>query len=93
VEDVGAVAVEQPDQLHEAGEIARSDLPPNVSERLEPRARRRGRVTKWACSVGRDDDVEALHERRKQRGDVRLGAPDLRERDQQQNARPTRQGG
>jgi hypothetical protein len=43
--------------------------------------------------VSRDDDVEALHERGQQRGDVRLGTPDFRERDQQQNARPPRRGG
>ena len=93
MENVRPVAAEEPDELDEADEVARSDGSPHVSQWLEPRARRRGRVTQWACSVSRDDDVEALHERRKQRGDVRLGTPDLRERDQQQNARPPRQGG
>jgi hypothetical protein len=93
MEDVRAVAAEEPDELDEAGEVARSDRSPHMSQWLEPRARRRGRVTQWACSVSGDDDLEAFHERRKQRGDVRLGTPDLGERDQQQNPRPPRQGG
>ena len=93
MEDVRAVTAEDPDELDEAGEVARSDRSTHVSQWLEPRARRHGRVTQWACAVSRDDDLEALHERRKQRGDVRLGSPDLRERDQQQNPRPPRQGG
>jgi hypothetical protein len=93
MEDVRALAAQEPDELDEAGEVARSDRSPHVSQWLEPRARRLGRVTQWACSVSRDHDLEALHERRKQRGDVRLGTPDLRERDQQQDARPPRQGG
>ena len=93
VEDVRAVAAEQPDELDDPGHIVRAYRPPHVSERLEPHAGRSGRVTKWACSVSRDDDVEALHERRKQRRHVRLGTPDLRERDQQQDAWPPRPGG
>jgi hypothetical protein len=87
------VATEQPDQLDEPREIARSDRPTHVGKRLEPHAGRRGRVAKWACAVSRDDDVEAVDERREQGRNVRLGTSDLRERDQQQDARAPGPGG
>jgi hypothetical protein len=93
VEHVRTFSAEEPDDLDEPDEVARPDRTPDVIQWLEPRPRRQGRVTQWACSVSRDDDVEALHERGQQRGDIRLGTPDLRERDQQQNARPPRRGG
>jgi len=93
MEDVRTMAPEQPHQLDEAGEVAGSDRPPDVFERLEPSARRDSRVPEWTVTMSRDDDLEALSERWEQRGDISLSTANLRERDQQQNARPPRPGG
>ena len=93
MEDVRTMAPEQPHQLDEAGEVAGSDRPPDVFERLEPSARRDGRVPEWTVTMSRDDDLEALGERWEQRGDISLSTANLRERDQQQDARPPRPGG
>jgi hypothetical protein len=93
VEDVRPLSAEQPVELDEAGEIApRADWTPDAPEWHEACSRRRGRVTKWACSVCGDSHVERADERGQQRGDVRLRAADLGERDQQQQARPPRAG-
>ena len=92
MEDVRAVSSQEPDELDETGDISWSDRPPHVPEWHEARARCHGRVTKWACAVSSDRDLEALDERREQRRDVGLCTPDLRERNQQQDPRPPRRG-
>lgn len=93
MEDVWTMAPEQPHELDEAGDVASSDRPPDVFERLETSAGRDSRVPEWTVTMSRDDDLEALGERREQRGDISLSTADFRERDEQQNARPPRLGG
>jgi hypothetical protein len=90
VEDVRPLAPQHPEQLDQPDEITpEAKRPPDVPQRHEPRTCRLRRLANRALAVRCDRDLEIAHERGKQRGDVRLRAADLRERDREQDLRPT----
>ena len=89
VQDVRPLASQQADQLDKARKVAkRAHRAPHIRQRDEACAGRLGRVPQRAFAVSRHRDVEPADQRRQQRRHVRLRAADLRERDEQQHARP-----
>ena len=91
MDDVRALAPQQPHELDERHEIApRAHATAEMHERDEPDPRHRSGIDQGARPVGRNDDIEAVGQRGEQRGDVRLSAAHLGERDQQDDPRPRR---
>ena len=93
MEDVRALAAEQPGELDESRDIApEAQRPPEIAKGEEADAGLRGGLVQRAWPVGGDRDVEAA-KARKQRGNVGLGPAGLGEGDEQQQARAAGAGG
>jgi len=87
VDDVGPLPPEQPVELDQAKDVVpRIDRPADMAERDVLRAGPLGGLNERPRAPRRDGDVELLDEPREQMGDVRLRAPDLGERDRDQEA-------
>ncbi len=94
MEDVGALAAQQADELREAGGIPQwIDRAPNVSQWEETDAVCCGGFAERAGAVRGNGDIEVTDQRGEQRGDIRLSAADLGEGDEQQHPRPALKGG
>ena len=86
MEDVRALAAQERDELEQTAEVApRAQRPSNVLERDDAGAGTPRRFQQWPRTVRGDDDVELVDERGEQRGDVRLSAAGLGERDDDQD--------
>ena len=94
VDDVRTLAPQEAGELDDGGRISpRAERPLQLPQRQEADAGSLGRLPERAGSVGGDHHVEAVHERREQRRDIGLRAAGLRQRHEQEQARPPRAGG
>ena len=85
VQHDGPLAAQQRDQLEQAERVSRPQRAAQVTQRDVARTAAADSIAQRALAVGGDDDVEALGQRRDERGHVGLRPADARQRHQQQD--------